>query len=176
ITVRFSKAAEDHGGKILLVSALAAVVSIYGLSQLEVENRFIDYFHEDSEIYQGMSVIDKQLGGTVTLEILLDADTALAQNVAADEEDPFAEPDFDAEESAVAITSDDDFADDAFDDPFAEEDAFADGTATATNGPSYWFSVSGLDDIKKLHDYLESLPEVGKVQSLAIAYQVSQDI
>lgn len=176
ITVRFSKAAEDHGGKILLVSALAAVVSIYGLSQLEVENRFIDYFHEDSEIYQGMSVIDKQLGGTVTLEILLDADTALAQNVVADEEDPFAAPDFEAEESAVATTADDDFADDAFDDPFAEEDPFADGTATVANGPSYWFSVSGLDDIKKLHDYLESLSEVGKVQSLAIAYQVSQDI
>lgn len=180
ITVRFSKAAEHHGGKILLVSALAAVVSIYGLSQLEVENRFIDYFHEDSEIYQGMSVIDKQLGGTVTLEILLDADTAApAQNFEADEEDPFAEPDFDTAEPAAAGTddaADDEFAGDAFDDPFAEEDPLADDASAASSGPSYWFSVSGLDDIKKLHDYLESLPEVGKVQSLAIAYQVSQDI
>jgi len=33
-----------------------------------------------------------------------------------------------------------------------------------------------LDQIKQLHNYLESLPEVGKVQSLAITYQVAQDI
>lgn len=36
--------------------------------------------------------------------------------------------------------------------------------------------MGGLDQIKQLHDYLESLPEVGKVQSLAISYQVAQDI
>lgn len=169
ITVRFSKVAEHHGGKVLLISALAAVISIYGMSQLVVENRFIDYFHKTSEIYRGMSVIDKQLGGTVTLEIILDADKSLLNDSAsADEDDPFAEPDFD--------DSADEFGtDDAFDDGdlFAEESS---SEASSSTAPSYWFSVNGLDDITKLHNYLEALPEVGKVQSLAVAYQVSQDI
>lgn len=187
LTVRFSKIAELHGGKVLAVAGLAAVVSIYGMSRLEVENRFIDYFHKDTEIYQGMSVIDKQLGGTVTLEILLDAEQVAptAEAAASDEDDPFAEPDFDvaaeddpfAEPDFDVATEDGSFEDDPFaDDPFAEDDSSVDDSASKPSGPSYWFSVNGLDDIKKLHDYLEALPEVGKVQSLAIAYEVSQDI
>jgi hypothetical protein len=189
MTMRFSKIAELHGGKVLMIAALAAAVSIYGMTRLEVENRFIDYFHKDTEIYQGMSVIDKQLGGTVTLEILLDAaqDTPTASAASNEEDDPFAEPDFDAvaeddpfaEPDFDVVTEEDSFAgdDDPFaDDPFAEDESFVEGSTRKPSGPSYWFSVSGLDDIKKLHDYLETLPEVGKVQSLAIAYEVSQDI
>ncbi|MEQ9209061.1 MAG: MMPL family transporter, partial [Pseudomonadales bacterium] len=37
---------------ILVVAALVAVVSFYGISQLKVENRFIDYFKDDTEIHQ----------------------------------------------------------------------------------------------------------------------------
>jgi predicted RND superfamily exporter protein len=171
ITLRFSNVAEHHGGKVLAVAAVLAITAIVGITRLEVENRFIDYFHDDSEIYQGMSVIDKQLGGTVTLEIILDAPAST--QTSSTEEDPFAAPDYD-----TAGTDVDAFDDDAFDDPFGDDpfasDEFAGGAPST--GPSYWFSVSGLDDVKKLHDYLESLPEVGKVQSLATAYQVAQDI
>lgn len=165
LTLPFSRMAEFHGGKIVLITIFLSLVSIWGLSKLEVENRFIDYFHSDSEIYRGLSVIDKQLGGTATLEIILDAPKVAAtsesdkQNVDQGE-DPFAEP----EQSETARDSDD---------PFAE--ATPAGYATPAV-KSYWFSMSGLDQIKQLHDYLESLPEVGKVQSLAISYQVAQDI
>lgn len=169
ITLPFSKVAEHHGGKILAVSGALAIAAVFGITRLEVENRFIDYFHDDSEIYQGMSVIDKQLGGTVTLEIILDAPLS-AQSTVNEDEDPFAEPDYGMAESDA-----DAFDDDAFDDPFADE-GFAEAGSTASTGPSYWFSVNRLDEIKKLHDYLESLPEVGKVQSLAIAYEIAQDI
>jgi predicted RND superfamily exporter protein len=161
ITLKFSRIAENHGGKVLLVAAVAAALSIYGMTRLEVENRFIDYFHEDTEIYQGMSVIDQQLGGTVTLDIILKAPAETASNTVEDEEDPFAEPDFD-------VAGDDDF------DSFAED--WDESSAAATQKPSYWFTQSGLDEVRQLHNYLESLPEVGKVQSLAIVYQLAQDI
>jgi predicted RND superfamily exporter protein len=171
LTVRFSKLAEFHGGKILLLTLIVGLVSVWGITKLEVENRFVDYFKSDSEIHQGLSVIDRQLGGTVTLDIILDADKNtidVVESGASDEEDPFAEV-----EDEVAATGD---ASVAEEDPFADmgdEDAFADESTAA---PSYWFSVAGLDQIKQLHNYLESLPEVGKVQSLATVYQLAHDI
>lgn len=172
LTVRFSKLAQFHGGKIVLLSLLVALVSVWGISKLEVENRFVDYFKSDSEIHQGLSVIDRQLGGTVTLDIILDADKNIVDVVesdAGDEADPFAE---DSDVDAA-----DEFAEE--EDPFAEagdEDAFADEGSSAKAAPSYWFSVAGLDQIKQLHNYLESQPEVGKVQSLATVYQLAHDI
>ena len=53
--------------------ALAAL-SVTGMSLLTVENRFIDYFKKDTEIYQGMLTIDKELGGTTPLDVILDPD------------------------------------------------------------------------------------------------------
>lgn len=176
LTVRFSKLAELHGGKILIIALLAVLVSALGISKLEVENRFVDYFKSDSEIHKGLSVIDTQLGGTVTLEVILDADMEEAATAAVGEaeEDPFAE--VVGEEVALdgSATEDEMLSED---DPFAEgDDAFADESTPTKSAPSYWFSVSGLDQIKQLHNYLESLPEVGKVQSLAITYQLAHDI
>lgn len=173
LTVRFSKLAEFHGGKILLLALITVLISAWGITRLEVENRFVDYFKSDSEIHQGLSVIDRQLGGTVTLDIILDADKNtidIVESEAADEEDPFAE-------DVSEATSEDEFSDE--EDPFAdvgEEDAFADESDTTTAVPSYWFSVAGLDQVKQMHTYLESLPEVGKVQSLATVYQLAHDI
>ncbi len=167
LTLPFSRIAEFHGGKVIVVTLLASLISIYGLSKLEVENRFIDYFHADSEIYKGLSVIDKQLGGTATLEIIIDAPKVVASTEpasGAQEEDPFAEPET-ATDATTATESDD---------PFAEDAAPGATKPKATN--SYWFTTGGLDQIKQLHDYLEALPEVGKVQSLAITYQVAHDI
>lgn len=57
------------GVGFLLIAVLAAV----GISRLSVENRFIDYFHESTEIYQGMVVIDQELGGTTPLDVVIDA-------------------------------------------------------------------------------------------------------
>ena len=39
-----------------------------------MENSFIDYFSKRTEIYQGMKLIDEELGGTTPLEIILDLD------------------------------------------------------------------------------------------------------
>jgi predicted RND superfamily exporter protein len=167
MTLHFSRFAERHGNLVLIIALLAAAVSIFGITRLEVENRFIDYFHEDSEIHQGMKVIDQQLGGTVTLDIILDADKSLlVQDEEPLEDDPFADVDADP------------YGDAFEDDPFATEgDPFADASgANTSTKESYWFSLNGLDEIAQMHSYLESLPEVGKVQSLAVSYQLAQDI
>lgn len=172
LTLIFSRFAEKHGRLVVGITVAAACASVLGISRLVVENRPIDYFHESTEIYQGMVVIDKNLGGTTSLDIILDvpaADSAEAVNAAAGEEDPFADP-VAGEDDPFAV-EDDPFATDGEDDPFSE-----DGDSGTERQESYWFSVNGLKEIEQLHDYLDSLPEVGKVQSMAIAYKVVQDI
>jgi uncharacterized protein len=63
--------ATDKGGKkILLGIALVSAIAVFGLSKLSVENSFINYFKKDTEIYQGLNFIDKELGGTIPLEIV----------------------------------------------------------------------------------------------------------
>ena len=70
-TARFAAFVERFGTAILWVSLLLAVLAAVGISRLEVETRFIDYFDPDTEIYRGMEVIDRELGGTIPLEVVL---------------------------------------------------------------------------------------------------------
>ncbi len=171
-TLKFSAVVEKHGTVILLGSAVIFALSIWGITRLQVENRFIDYFHDSTEIYQGLSVIDKNLGGTTSLDIMLTANNdgqgAETTESFEGEEDPFGDP-FGEEESESAGE------DDAFDDPFADEaDPFA-AEGNEESIDSYWMTVSGLRKLERVHDYLESLPQVGKVQSLATLYKVGKD-
>lgn len=71
-TMVFAGIAEHHGGKIIMVALILAVISGIGISRLKVDNRFIDYFRKKTEIYQGMSVIDQKLGGTTPLDLVID--------------------------------------------------------------------------------------------------------
>lgn len=153
-TLKFSRFAEQRGALVISLSLLAAIVSGYGITQLKVDNRFIDYFHKDTEIYQGMEAIDRRLGGTMPLEVIIDMAPVVAVEV----------------ESVDEL--DDEFGDD-FDDEFGD-DLFADETSEAET--VYWFTSAGLRKVESLHDYLVSLPEVGKVQSLAIAHKVAKDL
>lgn len=60
-------------GNFYLPILLICFPTFFYLSfNLKVENKFIDYFNEDTEIYQGMSLIDNKLGGTTPLEIVLE--------------------------------------------------------------------------------------------------------
>lgn len=137
--LRLAAYADHHGRLILLLSGLALLLAVAGMSRLEVENRFIDYFAPDTEIYQGMEVIDRELGGTIPLEIVIKAPPA----------------------AAAPVWADDPFADDS--------DPFADGGASAA--PSAWFHRDGLNELEAIHDWLDSLPETGKVMSLATLYK-----
>ncbi len=142
---------EYHGRATLLVFTLITLVSIYGIAQLTVENRFIDYFKSTTEIYQGMELIDRQLGGTTPLDVVLDAD-----------------PEFFA-----AIEEEDAFADD---DPFGD-DFFADDRIEAgLSGSSYWFNSYQVSAIHAIHDYLDQLPESGKVLSMSTTFTLMQHV
>ena len=58
ITRVFAAFTERYGNVVLGASLVLAGLATFGISQLEVENRFIDYFHSDTEIYRGMETID----------------------------------------------------------------------------------------------------------------------
>ena len=47
------------------------VASIIGITKLEVENSFINYFDQETEIYKGMKKIDNDLGGTTPLNVII---------------------------------------------------------------------------------------------------------
>jgi len=66
-----SQIVKNHGRKILVTSVAIFFISITGAMRLEVENSFIDYFKSSTEIYKGMAVIDKKLGGTTPLDVII---------------------------------------------------------------------------------------------------------
>ena len=71
ITSFLSKVAQKNTKTIFISALLVIVVSIIGISKLEVENSFINYFDKKTEIYKGMKLIDDQLGGTTPLDIIV---------------------------------------------------------------------------------------------------------
>jgi predicted RND superfamily exporter protein len=148
-TAALATATERYGTSILLGSVVLAVVSAVGISRLEVENSFIDYFRQDTEIYQGMKLIDDKLGGTTPLEVLLD----------------FAGPELD--EEALLAPADGEFAEDYELDLWDVE---------GEDGSAYWFTQTKIRRIKEVHDYLDGLPEVGKVLSLASVVRVAEEL
>ena len=71
ITSFLGKISIDNKNVIFTLTGLVIILSIIGISRLEVENSFINYFNKNTEIYKGMKLIDEKLGGTTPLEIIL---------------------------------------------------------------------------------------------------------
>ena len=163
-TAKFAWLTEHYGTLILLTALSLAALSAYGISKLEVENRFIDYFRSDTEIYRGMETIDTALGGTTPLDIIIQAPV-------------FDEPTInDVEEFE---STDDDYS---LDDDYAFEDEYGDMEEelaqddASSLAESYWFSSAGLADLEKLQTFIDAQPEVGKVNSLVQLYAVARDL
>ncbi len=70
-TEALARLTERHGRAIVVISLLVAVLATFGARRLEVENSFVSYFHKDTEIHQGLELIDQKLGGTTPLDIIL---------------------------------------------------------------------------------------------------------
>ena len=70
-TESLARLTERHGKAIIVGSVVIAVLAVFGTRRLEVENSFVSYFHKDTEIHQGLELIDQKLGGTTPLDILL---------------------------------------------------------------------------------------------------------
>ena len=88
ITGFFARAIRAFGTPILGAFALFAVLSAVGISWLTVENRFIDYFKESTEIYRGMELIDRRLGGTTPLDVVIDPPGYFGELADEDWQDP----------------------------------------------------------------------------------------
>ena len=71
ITSLFAKFSMNNKKMIFTITGLIIILSIVGISRLEVENSFINYFNKNTEIYKGMKLIDEKLGGTTPLEVIL---------------------------------------------------------------------------------------------------------
>ena len=71
ITSFLSKVAQKNTKTIFISALLVIIVSIIGITKLEVENSFINYFDKKTEIYKGMKLIDEELGGTTPLDIIV---------------------------------------------------------------------------------------------------------
>ncbi|MDB4261115.1 MMPL family transporter, partial [Porticoccaceae bacterium] len=188
VTALFSNFTERHGSVVLLIAAGLGVLSVIGITRLEVENRFIDYFRSNTEIYQGMEIIDASLGGTTPMDIILQAPTfaELEQSDAFDAElgnseygdseygDDYSDDAFGEDAFASVAAETDDYGDDPFgDDAFGTEANSSDSNQLKD---TYWFTSTGLADLAKLQAYIESLPEVGKVSSLVQIYDVASDL
>ena len=126
---------------IFLVTGIVIILSIIGISKLEVENSFINYFNKNTEIYKGMKLIDEELGGTTPLEVILKF------------------PEMKKKEDSIK--------DDEYDDWGDEEE---------TNDEKYWFTKDKIDKIASVHNYLDSLPQIGKVLSFTSIIEVATQL
>lgn len=187
---------ERFSNPILVVYFLVVVLGVVGIGKLSVENRFIDYFKESTEIYKGMVLIDRELGGTTPLDVVLEAKSNHEKTVNSggggsgpleqkkegmvpEPQQAVFEPEpilVEAEEPAIEGVLDQGADDEGLmDEPDADLDMDMDmdlggefeNQSAGITGDSYWFNMFQLEDVQKIHNYLESLPETGKVLSLA---------
>jgi predicted RND superfamily exporter protein len=144
-----AKFTEAHGTMILVISGIALILGAVGISRLTVENSFIDYFKHTTEIYQGMKVVDQELGGTTPLDVIIDLEKS--------------------EVTAPVVTSK---SSTKKNDEFEEFSEFDD----AQNQDKYWFTSDKMAHVMKIHDYLDSLSETGKVLSLGTMVKIAEKL
>jgi predicted RND superfamily exporter protein len=143
ITKFFGNLSLNFQTPIFIVTIIVIGLSVFGISKLEVENSFINYFSKNTEIYKGMKLIDEELGGTTPLEVILKFPEAKKEKTEEDED-------------------------------------FEDwGDESEQDDEKYWFTKDKIDTIASVHNYLDSLPQIGKVLSFSsiidVATQLNND-
>jgi len=148
LTSFLARFTEAHGVLILSITGLVLIFSLIGISKLKVENSFINYFNETTDIYQGMKVIDQHLGGTSSLDVIIDFEGPEALS---------------ATNEPTAVESDEIFDEfDEFDEAVMDE--------------KYWFTAEKMSRIKDAHLYIDNLTETGKVLSLASMLSIAEKL
>ena len=142
ITSALSSFTKKNNILIFGTTFIIIIFSIVGISKLEVENSFINYFDKETEIYKGMKKIDDDLGGTTPLNVILK---------------------FPIKQKKAEATED-------------EFDEWEEDNQTDEDKSKYWFTRDKMDKIIKVHDYLDSLPEIGKVLSFGSILRVAEDL
>ncbi len=140
ITSMLGNIAKKNQNIIFGLTFIIIITSFYGVSKLEVENSFINYFNKETEIYKGMKKIDEDLGGTTPLNVVIKFPVIKKETT---------------------------------DDEFSEWEEDVDINAEKEK---YWFTRDKMDKILRVHDYLDSLPEIGKVLSFGSILRVAEDL
>lgn len=113
----FARIAESHPSWLILATVFLLGAGYAGTRRLTVENKFQDYFRKGTAIYGGMDLVDRELGGTTPLEVVLTGD------------------------------SDD-----------------------------YWLQPENLAKLRAVHQFMDDLPETGKVISLDTMVRILEGI
>lgn len=74
---------------IYTVCVLVVCFGVYGISKIKVENSFIGYFKESTQIRQGMQVIDTKLGGTIPVDVIVKFKESEPKQGSSEEKDEF---------------------------------------------------------------------------------------
>ncbi len=130
----------NNRNTIFGLTGVVIILSVIGISKLEVENSFINYFNKNTEIYKGMKLIDDELGGTTPLEVIL---------------------------KFPNVKSEKNSTDDEFEDWGDEDDV---------DDKKYWFTKDKIEKISSVHNYLDGLPQVGKVLSFSSIIDVATQL
>ncbi len=142
-TAVLARITERKGNSILLISLILAVLSVSGMMRLRVENSFINYFDDSTEIHTGLKLIDEDMGGTTPLDIVIRFNPV--------------------EEYGEADAGSGDDLDELF-------------GGIDSDPADAWFTAYKIERIKAIHDYLDALPETGKVLSLASVIRVAESL
>ena len=148
LTAVCSYLVEKHRNAVVFMSLFVFALSMIYMFDIRVENSFINYFKKSTEIYKGMEVIDRSLGGTTPLDVIVD----------------FPKPKDTPVKSTKKSASGDEF------------DEFEDEYNAIKNQNQYWFSADKMDVVRRVHSYLESIPEVGKVLSLGSVLELGRSL
>ncbi len=150
---------KNHNIKIYLINALLFIISLYGITKLSVENSFVNYFKKNTEIYQGMKLIDQNLGGTTPLDIIVQFNEENMTN-------------------SNKIQNNFDVTDnlDLTDDLDLDLDLELDLDLFSEDNNQSWFIDEKIDTIESIHKFLESNKEIGKVQSLFSLINIAEMI
>ena len=140
LTNYFSSLTLKNRLSIIVISGIIFVISIFGITKLEVENSFINYFNKNTEIYKGMKLIDEKLGGTTPLEIIIK------------------------------------FKEDKTEENSEDKDEFEDWEDENSDSSKYWFTKDKINKIENVHNYLEKMPEIGKVLSFSSILSVAEKL
>lgn len=148
----FYKFSINYSKSILVTNLIIFIISIFGIYQLNVENSFINYFKSNTEIHKGMKLIDRELGGTTPVDIIINFKDTTNYELSNDNLESSDESNLDED---LVLT----------------ENLFADNSTNST-----WFSQEKLDTIKNIHEFLEKKDEIGKVQSLYSLINIANKI
>ncbi|MEQ8515828.1 MAG: MMPL family transporter, partial [Chromatocurvus sp.] len=160
LTRWFASAATLKTHRVILASLLLCIVAAIGAEKITLGNRIVEYFRGDTEIRQGLEVIDRELGGTIPLDVVLRF------------------PPFEARNSKPGTTTPETLSrqsPDPFADPFLDPAAEALTPGGDTYPERFWFTPAKIRIVEELQRFMDRESAIGKTLSVSNFERVARD-